>query len=419
MIEENIIEWIKISDSIQKLDMYNNKFLFFFKGNYLLSQYSNFSLYFYLFVIFIFFGQLWEINLINVDVERDSFLKLIKSFDKFFIFQELVNSKEVYNLVLGITITFYLLSVLLFTINIILFNYKKKISFLIYFNALLNILNIYFFHCPSIELLFKFFICFDDVKVFLCPINGIVSYFSVIFALIYLITSIIGVIMGTLYINNIGSINFYKNNKKINSNYTTIIVVMKMIFSTFHFILNCLINQKNDLFFLIYEFLFFITNLIISIYSYSKLFYYDYYIDAWFHYGWYYSTWFSINIFFKKLLRIQDITLFIILGLIIITIAINLDSNYRTFKLITEFNIFETNKIRDIEIYNALLLYFLQKNDNESKILISGIVERVEEYLNTNPELYTQYQKLLNDKHLRKKFSSANQLTILSIILFL
>ena len=54
-----------------------------------------------------------------------------------------------------------------------------------------------------------------------------------------------------------------------------------------------------------------------------------------------------------------------------------------------------------------------KKND---KILLLGIIERFEEYLSTKPELNEQYDKLLKDKHLQKKFSSNNELTVLLII---
>jgi hypothetical protein len=42
MIEKNILEWLEINDSIQKLDVYNNKISFFiYKTNYLFSRYSH------------------------------------------------------------------------------------------------------------------------------------------------------------------------------------------------------------------------------------------------------------------------------------------------------------------------------------------------------------------------------------------
>ena len=43
MIEKNIIEWLEIGDSIQRLDVYNKESMFIFQINYLFSQYIHFS----------------------------------------------------------------------------------------------------------------------------------------------------------------------------------------------------------------------------------------------------------------------------------------------------------------------------------------------------------------------------------------
>ena len=72
MIEKNILEWLGVGDSIQKLDVYNNKSsIFLFKTNYLFSRYSHFSQCFYFFLYLIFFAQIWELNLLKVEVKGD------------------------------------------------------------------------------------------------------------------------------------------------------------------------------------------------------------------------------------------------------------------------------------------------------------------------------------------------------------
>ena len=52
----------------------------------------------------------------------------------------------------------------------------------------------------------------------------------------------------------------------------------------------------------------------------------------------------------------------------IMTIGFYFNEKFRLFKLITEFNIFEVNSLKDIEIYNSTLLNLLRKNDHKSKI---------------------------------------------------
>jgi hypothetical protein len=189
---------------------------------------------------------------------------------------------------------------------------------------------------------------------------------------------VICVLIATFYVNDIGCINGSNIRCKINNNYTTIIVMIKLVFFIFYITLNFFINDENHYIFLAYRCLFVISNIYISIYSYNELFYYNNIINSFFHYGWHYTTWYSICIFLKTLCKIKNITLFIIFGLILITIGFYFNDRYRKFQLITEFNIFEENNLIDIEVYNNILLNLIKNNDNKSKILISGIINRFE-----------------------------------------
>jgi len=417
MIEKNIIEWLELGDSIQKIDIFDkNRMILLFKGNYLLTKHNNLSQNFYLFVIVIFFAQIWEINLLRCNIEGDKILEIIKYFKNIFLFQYLTNNNTI---LLIFTIFCVFLSVLLFIINVILFNYQKKFSILINMNAFINILNVFFIFFPSLEVLFHGVICFDGVNYNLCPLNSISSYIIFILTILYAILLIFSVLLSCLYVDSIGSIYYRNTFLKINSNYTLIIINVKMIFSIFYFIIDFCIDKKHKLIIILYELLLFFSNLSISIYSYSELFYYNYYIDVCFHYGWYYTTWFSMCILLKNIGGLPDITLFVIFGIILITIGISFNSQYRTLSLLTDSNIFTSNKVKEIQIYNALLLFYLRRSDNEGIILTSGIIERIEEYLSNMPELNEQYHKLLNNIYLQKIFTSKKELTILSIILII
>ena len=67
MIEDKIIEWLELGDSIQKIDIYNKQYThILFQGYYLLSQFGQFPEYFYFLNIFLFFAQIWELNLLNI-----------------------------------------------------------------------------------------------------------------------------------------------------------------------------------------------------------------------------------------------------------------------------------------------------------------------------------------------------------------
>jgi hypothetical protein len=226
----------------------------------------------------------------------------------------------------------------------------------------------------------------------------------------------LSVIVASIFINDIGTFNGSNVKSKINCNFIPMIVIAKLILFVIHFFLKFVINFTNFWALLCYQFFFVLFGIIISIYAYKKVFYYNQLIDAWYHFGCYYTTWFSFCVFCKYLFRMQDSTLFLILGLIIITIGFHFSKKYRIFLLITEFNFFEVNNLKDIEIYNSMLIRLLKNNDPKSKILISGVIKRFEDYISNNAEIDESYHKLLNDKHLQKKFSFPNELKVLSII---
>ena len=86
---------------------------------------------------------------------------------------------------------------------------------------------------------------------------------------------------------------------------------------------------------------------------------------------------------FKKSSRLKNITLFIIFGLILITIGFYFNDKYKEFSLITELNIWviyknilQGNSLKEIELYNELLINLSKKNDHKSRTLIAGVIKR-------------------------------------------
>ena len=418
MIEENIIEWLEISDTIQKIDIYNGKNPpFLFKINFILSQYAQFPEYFYLLFIFLYFAQIWELNILKINVEEDSILEIMQYVKKVFLLQDLITDNKAFAILFVSSLLLFIISFFLCVINIIALKNQKKYRFILSLNALINTVFLYYLIYINLETILMTILCVENNRLVICSFKKISFLIKFILIMLYAIIMIISLFFSSLYFNNIGSINGSNVKCRINCNFTILIFIIKLIYVFFHFMLNGLINgDKSYLLLYGYYFIFLLGNFSISVYTYKKLFYYNHLIHKFFFYGWLYTTWFSFCIFLKKLINIKDITLFVIIGLIIITVGFYYNSKYRTFKLITEFNIFEANSLKDIEIYITMLLTFFKAKDNKSKILISGVIKRFEEFISTNAELSEQYYKLLNDKHLQKKFTSYNELTILSII---
>ena len=417
MIEDKIIEWIELGDSIQKIDIYNKQYThILFQGYYLLSQFGQFPEYFYLLNIFLFFAQIWELNLLKIDVEDDGILEILKYLENVFLFHKFVINNKTFSILLAVTVSIYILYILLLIINIILIKKKIKIIFFISLNSFLNILIMYFINGPSLYILLTTVLCYDNNSIVLCSFKNVSFIISFILISIYAIFMVLSLFFSSLYFNNIGKINGSNAKCRINCNFTTIIIIIKLIYTIFNFILTISTEEKIKYGINTYYLFIFCGNLFISIYTYKYLFYYNQIINKSFHYGWYFTTWFSFCIFLKKLIGINDITLYIIFGSFIITIGFIYSNKYKEIKLMTEFNMLEENSLKDIEIFNYLLINYLKKNDLQSKIIIAGIIKRFEEYISINAELYDMYHKFLNDKHLQRKFTSKNELSILSII---
>ena len=419
MIEQNILQWLELGDTIQKIDVYNKKYtLFLFKINYLLSKHMNFSQYFHIVIIILFFGQIWELNLSKTEVEDDAILEIIKYLEKIFLFNKIINNNITFIRLFIIAIVFCLLLALFEIINFTLISFKKNYTFLLYINSILIILMFYYINGPLIQILLNIFLCENGNHIYInakCSMDNYYFLSSIIICIIFITIIFIRIIIISLYINDMGTLNGSNANSKINCKYTTLISIIKIIY----FIMDYLINSKikyNKIFFIFYQCLFIFINIIISIYVYRTLYYYNQTLNILHHYCWYYSTYFSILILLKNIIKIKNISIFIIFGLILVTIGLYFNDKNIGFKLITELNILQENSLKDIEIYNELLINLSKENNYNIRTLIAGVIKRFEELLSNNLELNENYNKFINDKHLQKKFNSLTELKILSII---
>ena len=418
MIEQNILDWIELGDSIQKMDLYK-KNLSIFQLFYHISQQSHFSLYIYCFINFMSFAQIFCLNLYVLnDVKGDLILEVIDYFKNIFLIEDLIKNPKTFTILLSLSVCIFILSVLLLVINLILLKRNIKIRLLLATNGILNILNLYYFNGPNMEIIFNSIKCFkgNENNFEVCSFKETKNIVILIICIIYALLIVVNFSFISLYINDIGCINGTNVNCRITSNFTIIMVLVKLIYFIFHFAIDTFIGEDNNTVNLIYHTCFLFFNIVMSIYALNSLFYYDHNLNNWVHCGWYFSAWFSICIFFKSLLKIRVVSLAVICGVILISLGLYFHHYYSVFNLVTKFNIFEANNLKDIEKYNNLLLFLLRSNEHNDKILLLGVIERFEEYISSNPEINEQYQKLINDKHLQKKFSSNNELTVLSII---
>ena len=412
-MEESILRWLEFGDSIQKLDVYNKKFRArCFKIFYNISKNLYFSKYLYYLFIIIFFAQIIEINIGKTNTENDNLLEIFKYLEKIILFEKAIDSNKTHNIVLIVTMSFFVISVLIEFLNIILLFAGKTINVISKIYSFITLLYIYylfgpFFHIFFIPVLMHIKEKFDDMS--------IIDYVKFIFCFIFTVVMIFNLILVSFYIDDINTIHEYNHKSKINNRYTTIIIVIKILYLILDQIINFVIEEKK-IYNYIYQIIFVIFNFSVSIYCYKNVYFYNRTIDILHHFGWYFNTWFSICILFKNLSNTKDITLFVIIGIILISLSSYFNTNYKIFKLLTEFNILSGNNLKEIEIYSNLVFNLAHQNDSNSKTLLAGILKKSEESLKSNPELYDTYKKYISKGEEHQLFGSNNELKALSLI---
>jgi len=426
MIESSIIEWLDFGDSAQNIDIYSkNHLITIFKFMRTLLKNKNFPLIVYLVLILFFFVQIWTICIINVTIEKEFLLDILSYLKNISILYEVITSDVIYKKILLslfwiIFFDFIIMIVVLFT------NSKINSSYLCILINIINIIIFYYIIGPVVVISLTSIWCENGIHKYLkvsCFSNSEHLFFTILSFIMLLLYFFISFIF-SFYCNEIDLLSTNSKNSviRINCNYELFCLISKILIFIFGFFFYKMDYEEEENFSvkIVYESYIFIICLIMSIYSYKYVYFYNNIINNINHFGWYFSCWFAFCVLLKTLLNLNGVSNFIVVGWIIITFVMNKSNIIKENLLITEANIFELKNIKYIEIYkNVLLNKLADKNSNKSKILIFGIIKKFEEYAINNPEINYQYQKLLNDKNLKRKFNKEDSLPILSIIYIL
>ena len=411
-MEENILKWLEVGDSIQKLDVYSNKFrMTGFKIFYNISKNMYFSKYLHYLLIIIFFAQIWELNISGTNLENDGVLKIIDFFKPILLFEKMIDGEESYEILLIIAIIFFLLVVILSSINMIAITKNLIFDTLLKILGFIQLITVYYLSGPLLHIyVFPLFIPNEAISV-----KNLFLFVVFILGLIFCVSMILNVLMISFYMNDINTISENNYKSKINDRYMTLILIIKLIYFIFESLL-VLVFPNNNLFLYFHQIVFLVFNILISIYSYRNVYYYNYTIDILHHFGWYFSTWLSICVLFKHLSNTKDMTLFLIIGFILIGVSSVFSKRYKIFKLLTEFNILAGNSLKDIEMYTNHLFQLSEKDDPKSITLLSGIIKKSEECLKSSPELNEIYTKFVSKAEEHKLFNSTKELKVFCII---
>ena len=419
MIESNIINWIELGDSMQKLDVYGKKrMITLFNFLRILMTYNSFSTFFFIILHFIFFIQLAMLSLVDISSEHDWIIKVFLFFKNVFLFQEIISGPISYKVIITIVsaVTLIVIGCSIF-LMVCIFKDSTPFKMPITILNIIIILLIYYIIGPIVNICLLFAKCSNGIHEYLeveCFKNSthlILSIVSVINLIFYLLFSL----AMSLYYNEIGTLSNANVKTRINCNYEIYSNIGKIIIFIFEYIVQFYGNNKK-IYKAILDAYIFLNCVGFSFYVYKTVLFHDERMNMMVHFGWVFTAWFVLGIFVKNVLNVEDITAFIIIGWIILGIIYNYVINFRKEFLITDFNILDAKELKDIELFKGSLLNLLFENSLKSKIYLNGYIKKFEEHIKTTPELNEKYQKLVNDKYLNKTLNAETTIPIYAII---
>ena len=410
MIEASVIEWLDFRESIPILDAYSNKRkLFFFNFFKSLLKNRNFSLKINLIFFLLYFLQIWILSIFFVSYKEENTIGKSSYLKNIIIFFDLITQENYVKIFM--TVFLIILIDFILMIFVLFLNKNRNLLILIFIINLLN--SIIFYFLIGLAILTSLTSFFQN------QINNDL-YYSILFKILSIIMLLLYIFISfiySFYCNNIETLKSDYNHSinRINCNYEIFCLISKIFIYCLGFLLKSFENKFLSV--LLFHSFLFINNLIMSIYTFYYVYFYNSIINSVNHYGWHISTWLSFCSLLKNLLKLKNISIIIIIGWIIIFIVLYKIYTINENLLFTETNYFEFNNIKSIIIYiNILLKNLLNKENINSKILISGIIKKFENYIINNQELYYSYQKLINNKELIETIKNEENLSILSII---
>ncbi len=409
MIEDNVINYIDLGESMQNLDVYSKKgLIFFFKIFEIMLSYKVNNQIIFILLKIIFFLQVITISSISVPAEykkNDYIIKIINSIQGILIPHKYIVDKNSY-IMWFIIATIFCLIILLCIIYLIALSCVKKISF-VFPIKLLNILNLVLNNyglCPLINIMMMAIHCDKGIHKYLeikCYTGKHLIY--LIISLFLLICLLFYSFLISIYYYEIGTIQETNFLCRSNSYFETLENILSEIcFFLGYLLIHHLDNSK--MYRYIYLGMLFINSLIIAIYFNHNVFYYNHNLNIITINGWYFIIWYLFIIMLKEVCNVNNILLTVIIGWILITVINYSYYHLKIIRSLTESNVFDSTNLKNIEMFNFYLIQKGNENLIETKVLLRGIINSFEEYLSTSVELKEKYEMFLNNLQLQKKF---------------
>ena len=404
---------------MQYIDVYGKKkAVKLFNFLRILMVYNSFTTFFFIVLHFIFFVQLAMLCLLGVPSENDWIVKIFNFFEDVFLLENIITGAISYKIAILIisAVTVIIIGCSIFLMICI---FKEQI----YFKLPITIVNIviilliYYIIGPITHISIMFTNCSNGIHRYLqvscfTDLSHILISFASIFNFIFFLLFSLAM---SLYYNEIGTLSNANVKTRINCNYEIYANITKIIIFILEYIIKNHTNKSKILLILL-EVYIFLNSLFFSIYVYKTVLFHDERMNLIVHFGWVFTAWFSLIIVIKTLLNIEDSTVFILFGWLMIGVIyyrLILENNEY---YVTDFNILEAKEIKEIEIFKERILNLLDDSSLRAKTILIGYIKRFEEMLGTYPELKEKYEKITKDKYLNQKLNPYTVIPVYAII---
>ena len=420
MIENDIINWLEISESMKYIDIYGKPSrVKYFKLIHTMMNFKTFGSFWYLLLTLFYFLQVMMLVINDISESSDYSIILLKYISNIFLINEYLSNESFYSIVILVLSILTLVIILIYiyiqiSLNLGKFYIRLPVTLLNYFNILLldyligPIIMITLLSTKCDEnnehvLLHKK--CFKDVS------HLTVVVFSLLNLLFYLFYSF----FLAMYYNEVGAVNENKLSSRINCNYELFIHFFKCsLFILTYF--NEYYQPNNKILRIIIQVYVCLFTTLLCIYCYYEVLFYNNTLNIINLYGNAFIAWYTLGIILKEFLDINETSVLHILGWIIISIILFLLEDDRNDFLLTDFNIFQANSLKKIELFVQQLYNLISVNSIKNKTLLVGMIEKFETYFKRNYELNVKYTKLHEDEIVNKKITNKLELKILSIV---
>ena len=420
MIENDIINWLEISESMKYIDIYNKySRVKFFRLIHVMMGFKSYGSFWYLLLKLFYFLQIMMLAINDISDTSDNTITLLKYISNIFLINEYLSSESFYSLVILVLSILTVIIIFVFiyieiSINLGKFYIRLPVSILNYFNPLL----IDYLIGPIIIMALLSTKCDDNNEHFLLhkkcfkdPTHIAVMLFAFINLAFYVGYTFIL----SIYYNEVGAINENKLSARLNCNYEFFVFINKIVifilsyFNEYYF-------PNNKLMRMIIQIYICLSYSLFCVYCYHEVLHYTTTIDILHLYGNAFISWFDFCLILRELLKFKEITVLLIVGYIIIAIILYLLEDDRRDFLLTDFNIFQANSIKKIEIFVQQLYNLISVNSIKNKTILVGMIEKFENYFQQNYEMNNKYTKLHTDEIVNKKITNKLELKILSIV---